>query len=230
MFNDKIISVLIPCLNEESGLGKVLEEIPDFIDEVIVIDNGSEDNTTQIAKKYNTKLLNEDIRGYGSAILRGLKDAIGEIIVIVDGDGSYPVAMVSEICEYMEKGNFDFVSGRRFPLYTPKVMAFINKISNYFISSLTRILFRINIVDSLSGMVLFKKAILKDIKIENKGMGFSQELKIKAWRHPRIKCSEIRIHYYPRLGKVKFDKMRDSAKILYDLAILWIRAFLKNSE
>ena len=116
---------------------------------------------------------------------------------------------------------FDFVSGCRFPLVNSKAMLFLNKLSNYFISWLIRFIFKVKVIDSQSGMMVFRKDILKKIKVQNKGMGLSQEFKIKAWLNPNIKCSELHISYYPRLGRVKFNKIRDGIKNLYDVLILW---------
>lgn len=223
MLNNSRFSIIIPCYNEEKGLETILESMPDFIDEVIVVDNGCDDNSVQVAQSYNAKVLTEKTRGYGRAILRGLSYASGDILVTIDGDGSYPVKILKEICTYMEKDGFDFISGCRFPLVDFKAMPFINIFSNYFVSWLVRFLFKINLRDSQSGMMLFKKNLLNEIEVNNKGMGFSQEIKIKSWLNSQIKCSEFRIPYSLRLGKAKFNKIRDGMKNLYDVLILWAK-------
>lgn len=229
MLNNFKFSIIIPCYNEEKGLRAILRSIPSIIDEVIVVDNGSKDNTIQLAKSYKAKVVIENVRGYGRALQSGLSQ-IGnsDIIGIIDGDGSYHIECFLKMYKYMEDSNFDFVSGCRLPLTNLKAMPFINILSNYFISWLTRFLFKINIIDSQSGMMIFKKDILKRIKIYNTGMGFSQEIKVKSWLNRQIKCSEFKINYYPRIGKAKFNKLKDSINNLYDILILWIR--IKNEK
>lgn len=217
------ISVLIPCYNEEAGLMHVLGMMPDFVDEVVVIDNGSNDNSLQVARSYNVKSFVEKKRGYGSALLKGLQHVTGQIIAIIDGDGSYPVIMLEPLCYYMDRGNLDFVSGCRFPLSDRGAMPLINRVCNSVISILVRNLFAIAIVDSQSGMMVFKRDVLDKIEINNCGMGLSQEIKIKCWLNQSLKCGEYHISYFPRIGKVKFKKMRDGVKNLCDLLILWIK-------
>lgn len=219
----KSVSVIIPCLNEEEGLEILFPTIPDFVHEVILVDNGSSDRTASIAKQYNARVIAEPEKGYGRAILRGLQNATGTIIVIVDGDSSYRLEKLEELCLYMEQENIDFLSGCRFPLHKQGIMPLLNFFANYVISLLGRLLFRIRLFDLQSGMMIFKRDILKKIKVEHGQMGFSQELKIKAWIHSEINCSEFHIDYYPRRGKIKFRKLHDALNNLLSFFYLWLR-------
>lgn len=203
------------------GLDFVLKTLPAYIDEVIVVDNGSTDSSREIAKKYNVKLLTEETKGYGKALLKGLRYVTGDTVAVIDGDGSYSVGSLREIYDFMEKGNFDFINGCRFPLYNYKVMPLTNRWGNYFISWLIRKIFKINIKDSQSGWMVFKRSILDSICIYNTGMGFSQEIKIKSWLGNK-KCAEVHIPYNTRIGRVKFKKISDGLKNLYSVFRLWI--------
>jgi len=223
MINNYKVSILLPCYNEEAGLKNTLGSVPPFVDEVIVIDNGSSDNTAQIARSYNARVLVENQKGYGRALLEGLKHATGQLIVIMDADDSYPVSTLEQICVYMGKDKLDFVSGCRFPLTNSKAMPFINIIGNYFISCLIRSLFKIKLRDSQSGMMVLKKNIFSRIEVSNCGMGFSQEIKIKAWSDPGINCGECHIPYFPRVGKVKFNKIKDGTNNLCGVLALWVK-------
>ena len=110
MYVDHKITVVIPCLNEEEGIRMVLERIPRFVDEVIVVDNGSTDATAEIAAGLGARVIREEVRGYGRAYKTGLLHAQGDIIVTLDGDHSYPVDSLSYLIEALIGADVGFVS------------------------------------------------------------------------------------------------------------------------
>lgn len=221
MYNCKTISVVIPCFNESCGLDMMLKNKPSFIDEVIVVDNNSRDDTVNVAKKYNATIVQEKRVGYGRACLAGLLKARGDIIAILDGDNSYPVAEIEKLLLDMENQPCDFISGNRYPLTDSNAQPIINQFANQAISLFIMKIFKINLKDSQSGMMVFKRSLLDKISLDNTGMGFSQEIKIKAFTRADICCKEVYIHYGERIGKVKFRKIIDSARNLYSLLCLW---------
>src|SRR6202020_2572521 len=75
MYKEQSITVIIPCLNEEQGIEGVMKRMPSFVDEVIVVDNGSTDRTAEVAKGYGAKVIQEDARGYGRAYKTGFAAA-----------------------------------------------------------------------------------------------------------------------------------------------------------
>src|ERR671925_1186424 len=91
------VSVVLPCLNEERAVGKVVDDAWEGIEsvggdgEVIVVDNGSTDRSREIAEEHGARVVREPRRGYGSAYLRGLAEARGDYLVMVDADGTYPI-------------------------------------------------------------------------------------------------------------------------------------------
>ena len=78
MYKEQKITVIIPCLNEEQGIERVLTRMPAFVDEVIVVDNGSTDRTSDVARGFGAKVVREDVRGYGRAYKTGFGQATGE--------------------------------------------------------------------------------------------------------------------------------------------------------
>jgi len=94
MYKGKRITVVIPCLNEEEGVQRVLGALPSFVDEIIVVDNGSTDGTAAVARKLGAIVISELSRGYGRAYKTGFSRATGDIIVTLDGDHSYPAPVV----------------------------------------------------------------------------------------------------------------------------------------
>lgn len=221
MYQSKTISLLIPCYNEEKGLNKLLQNKPPFIDEIIVIDNASTDATAEIAARYGALVVFEPKRGYGQAYLAGLPKVTGDIIVTLDGDGTYPMSEIEKLLSLIENEHCDFVTGRRYPLTDKNIQPFINRCANWFISMLIRILFHIKLMDSQSGMMAFKRHILNKIKIQDTGMGFSQEIKIKAFTNKDIQCREVWISYRLRTGEVKFKSLKDGMHNLYSAIHLW---------
>ena len=86
MYKGQSITVIIPCLNEEQGIEKMLRAMPDFVDEVIVVDNNSTDRTSEVAASLGAKVIREEVRGYGRAYKRGFADATSDIIITLDGE------------------------------------------------------------------------------------------------------------------------------------------------
>jgi len=209
MFQNNKIILVLPCYNEEKGLLEIFNKKPALIDEVIVVDNNSTDGTADIARRFGAKVLFIKEKGYGLACRNGIsRQSPDGIIVMMDGDNSYPVSEIEKLLNFMEKNNYDFLSGCRFPLTDKKAMPLIKRLSNGFISHLIRILFSIKLIDSQSGMLVFKGRLLKEILSFNPGMGFSQEIKIK---------------YSVRSGEVKFRSLQDGIKVLCDLFIFRIK-------
>jgi glycosyltransferase involved in cell wall biosynthesis len=209
MYKGQSITAIIPCLNEEQGIEKVLRAMPEFVDEVIVVDNNSTDRTSEVAASLGAKVIREEVRGYGRAYKRGFAAATSDIIITLDGDHSYPVDALSYLIEALLHLEVDFLNASRFPVRDAHAMSFKNKFGNLMLSLVMSILFFRWVRDSQSGMWVFRRAILKDMKLESDGMAFSEELKIEALRQPRIRFGEISIQYSSRLGETKLNAWRD---------------------
>ncbi|MDE2925282.1 MAG: glycosyltransferase family 2 protein [Acidobacteriota bacterium] len=209
MYADHKITVVIPCLNEEEGIRMVLERIPRFVDEVIVVDNGSTDATAEIAAGLGARVIREDVRGYGRAYKTGLLHAQGDIIVTLDGDHSYPVDSLSYLIEALMGADVGFVSASRFPVQNPKAMSWTSFVGNKCLSVVLSVLFLRRVRDSQSGMWIFYREALENMNLVSDGMAFSEEIKIEAMRHPRIGFKEIPINYSNRAGEVKLRPWRD---------------------
>ena len=216
-YANKKISVVIPCLNEEKGLNHIFKLMPLLVDETIVVDNGSTDNSMEVARNYNARIFSEGTRGYGASILRGLREVTGDIVIILDGDATYPVKEIENLCRFLETGPYDFVIGCRFPLVDNSVMPLINKFSNYFMSWLTEIIYKVRIKDTQTGFMVFRKDVMDRLSLISKGMEFTQEIKIKAWMDRGMRCAEMHIPYGMRIGKSKYRRIKDGFKTVSDL-------------
>lgn len=218
MYKGQSITVIIPCLNEEQGIEKVLRAMPDFVDEVIVVDNNSTDRTSEVAASLGAKVIREEVRGYGRSYKRGFADATGDVIVTLDGDHSYPVDALSYLLEAFLHLEVDFLNASRFPVRDHHAMSFKHKLGNLVLSLAMSMLFFRWVRDSQSGMWVLRRSILKHMKLESDGMAFSEEIKIEALRDARIRFGEISIQYSSRLGEIKLSPWRDGMQNLAFLA------------
>lgn len=224
MYKERSITVIIPCLDEEKGLAQILSLMPPFVDQVIVVDNGSTDATATVAQQFGARVIREDVRGYGRAYRRGFEHATGDVIVTLDGDHSYPVDALSYLLEAFLHLNCDFLNASRFPVQDRRAMSFKHRFGNLVLSLVMSLLFFRWVRDSQSGMWVFARRILPLMKLESDGMSFSEEIKIEALRNGRIRFREIIINYSTRLGEKKLRPWRDGWD---NLAFLFKKRFLR---
>lgn len=222
MYKSNSITVIIPCLNEEQGIERVLRRMPDFVDQVIVVDNGSTDRTSDVAQSFGAMVIREPVRGYGRSYKKGFSCATSDLIVTLDGDHSYPPDAISYLIEAFLHLEVDFLNASRFPVRDRHAMSFKHKFGNWILSLAMSVLFFRWVRDSQSGMWVLRRSILKDMVLESDGMAFSEEIKIEALRNARIRFTELSIMYSSRLGEIKLNPWRDG---LYNLTFLLKKRF-----
>lgn len=222
MYKSQRITVITPCLNEEQGIEQVLRRMPEFVDQVIVVDNGSTDRTADVAKSFGAEVIREPVRGYGRAYKRGFAAATGDIIITLDGDHSYPSDAISYLLEAMLHLDADFLNASRFPVRDRQSMSLKHRFGNWVLSLAMSVLYFRWVRDSQSGMWVFRRSILKEMRLESDGMAFSEEIKIEALKSARIRFEEISILYSSRLGEIKLNPWRDG---FYNLFFLMKKRF-----
>lgn len=223
MYNGLTVSVVIPCFNEEEGVAHVLRGMPDYVDEVIVVDNNSTDGTAEVARELGAIVIHEARKGYGSAYQAGLPAATGDIVATVDGDGTYPSTMIAPLIDALLAGGLDFISASRFPLQDPRAMRRRNWLGNMVLTWTTRVLYWRWIADSQSGMWVFRRSALRWIRPRENGMAFSEEIKLEAIRAPQVRFGERPIAYYERIGETKLFTWQDGFKNLWFLFVYRFR-------
>src|SRR6058998_2488321 len=169
MYKSLRITAVIPCLNEEIGISEMLREVPAFVDEVIVVDNGSTDRTAVIARDMGAHVISELHRGYGKAYKSGFSRATGDIIVTLDGDYSYPVDALSYLLEAFLHCRVGFLSASRFPMLNRDSMSTKHRIGNFVLSATMSVLFFRWVSDSQSGMWVFHRSALGKMKLRSDG-------------------------------------------------------------
>ena len=209
MYKSQKITVIIPCLNEEQGIELVLRRMPDFVDEVIVVDNGSTDRSSEVARSFGAKVIRETVRGYGRAYKSGFASASGDIIVTLDGDHSHPPDAISYLLEAFLHLDVEFLSASRFPVRDRQSMSLKHKVGNIILSLAMSALYFRWVRDSQSGMWVFRRSMLNGMNLESDGMAFSEEIKIEALKSDRVRFAELSILYTSRTGEIKLNPWRD---------------------
>lgn len=212
------LSIILPCLNEEKAIGFCLDEIKQVIREnnlnaeIIVVDNGSTDNSRNIVKEKGADLVYEQKKGYGAAYLKGFESARGRYIFMADADASYDFKEIPRFLEYL-KQNHDFVIGNRFNEKIEKgAMTWTHKyIGNPVLSGILRLFFRTKINDSHCGMRAINKRALDKLDVQTTGMEFASEMIVKAVKN-KLSIKEVPIKYHRRKGDSKLSSFSDGWK------------------
>ena len=208
------ISVLIPALNEQIGIKRTISALPikKLADqghelEVIVIDGISTDKTAEVAREMGAKVILEERKGYGRAYKTGFRAAKGDVIVTLDGDGTYPAELIGDYVQLLNEEKLDFITVKRFSKMENGTMLFSHQIGNRILSFAMRVLYSVKVKDSQSGMWIMSKRFIDKINLVSDDFSFSEEIKIIAFKF--FKAIELDGQYYTRVGKQKLVTFED---------------------
>jgi len=226
------ISLIIPALNEAVCLANLLSEIPrETIDQLIVVDNGSSDDTAEVASVGGAQVVTESRRGYGFACAAGVAASQGEILVFMDGDGSFVPAELVNLVEAIVIGNADLVLGSRFSIQAPLAMPSHQRIGNRLFVWLLRQQFKLPITD-LGPYRAIRRDRLLALDMQERTFGWPLEMIIKSARLD-YSITELPVTYRPRFaGQSKVGgTWRGSFLAAYRFLSVWMRyAMGKNHE
>jgi hypothetical protein len=202
-------SVVIPTLNEADSIGQVLDQLPKGLLEVVVVDGNSKDTTQEIARSKGARVVVEPRKGYGRAYKTGFKEARGDFIATLDGDLTYPAERIGELVETLDQEGLDFITCDRLSKLSKDAMSGKHRFGNFVLSVTARVLFRVPVKDSQSGMWVFRREVLKDLTMTSDGMPFSEEIKVEAFRARPGRCREVPIEYRVRVGEAVLSSWSD---------------------
>lgn len=221
----KVVKVIIPAFNEQNGVGNVVNDIPkDIVDEVVVVNNASTDETEIVAKKAGATVMREPVKGYGRACLRGI-DYISklepkpDIIVFIDADYSdYPEEMTTLIKPIIEE-DADLVigsralGGREKGSMTPQQV-----FGNWLATSLLKVFYGVKFTD-LGPFRAIKYNKLIELDMRDKTYGWTVEMQLKAAKKG-LACTEVPVNYRKRIG---FSKISGTVKgtLMAGYKIIW---------
>lgn len=204
---DRIKTTLIsPCLNEEKAIARFIKSAKPYVDEIIIVDNGSTDKSKQIAEGLGVIVLDEQNRGYGNAYKTGLKYAKGDKVIMMDCDWSYDPRDIPKFIKELD--TYDFVLGNRFAHPDKRSMPILNQFGNGVLRKVLKYK-GLDFQEVCTGMVGIKKDCLPDLFCE--GMEFSSEFLLKT---KDLNSKEIPIRFHRRIGKPKLRRFRDGYRHL----------------
>jgi len=227
--NNTPVAVIIPALNEEESIGSVITAIPKWVDDVVVVDNGSTDRTAQVARVCSATVVSEKRRGYGAACIAGI-NALSDpkVVVFMDGDFSdYPEEMPL-LVDPIIQGKADMVIGvrvshlRESGSLTPQ-----QRLGNWLACVLIRLFWKVRYTD-LGPFRAITFSALQGLGMNDLGYGWTVEMQIKAAR-ARLRVTEVPVRYRRRIGKSKISgtlkgTISAGATILYTIFISFVRA------
>ena len=224
MHHNPKISIIIPALNEEESIGRVLNDIPgEIVEEVIVVDNGSSDNTVTVSKGLGVNVILEPLKGYGAACLRGISilKQDTDIVVFLDADYSdYPQDLHTVVKPIIDD-DAEMVIGSRMlgvrekGALLPQAI-FGNKLATFLI----RLFWGFKYTD-LGPFRAIKYRDLIALNMIDKNFGWTVEMQIKALKKG-LRIAEVPVRYRKRIGKSKITgtfsgTVRAGVKIIYTI-------------
>jgi glycosyltransferase involved in cell wall biosynthesis len=218
-----LVSVIIPVFNEEVTVGDIVTRTKSTLEqmrvsyEVLVVDDGSEDNSASIAEQRKATVLRTPHQGKGFALRSGFRKAKGELVVTLDADGSHQPEEIPVVLQHLTQDRADFVVGSRFvnseanKTKIPK----INRAGNKLFNGITGYLTGVKISDSQSGFRVIRASLIKRMRLSSHGYEVESEMLVKALRMG-ARVTETPISFDQRtVGRSKLDPIRDGVRIFY---------------
>lgn len=222
----KRITVLIPCYNEETGIGLVIDQVPvanlqqqGFTTTIVVIDNNSQDRTAELARARGVIVIEESIQGKGNALITGLRYACdsSDYIVILDGDNTYKANEIQRLIEPLESGFCDVIAGSRIGGKTVRgSLEYSHRFINWVFAFFVRQFYNANVTDVLTGFIAIRSETAKALIPNLQSTNFAIEMEmITKLRRLGFEVYSVPITYDRRMGTSKLHSFSDGMKILF---------------
>ena len=209
------LSVVLPTLNEEQGVGDCIRKIRRTVDRLgvsaeIVVSDSSTDRTPEIAREMGARVVEPDRRGYGCAYRYAFERARGEYVAMGDADGTYDFEELPKLFELVESGRADVAMGSRLdgeilPGSMPKLHQYVG---NPLLTAFLNVFYGAGVSDAHSGFRVFRRDVLSALDLQSNGMEFASEMIMKA-AEAGFRIEEVPITYHERVGEATLDSFRD---------------------
>ena len=211
--------MVLPALNEEEAIGKVLDEIPveeleakGYQTEIIVVDNGSTDKTAEIAAAQGARVISEPNRGKGLAIRTGFGAVSGDFVFMLDSDFTYPAGYITQMVDLLESG-YDVVLGSRLNgAVEHGAMKRLNLIGNHLLAFLANLLYGTRVSDLCTGLWGFKIEVLRSLNLDAVGFELEANMLIEVAKR-KYRVGEIPIQYRKRATASKLGSIKSGWRI-----------------
>lgn len=228
------IRVIIPAFNEENAVGKVIQEIPSIVKEIIVVNNNSNDKTKIVAKENGATVLDEPIQGYGRACLKGIDYVKNlnnptDIIVFLDADYSdYPAELTNVIQPILEEKKDLVIGSRKTGKRAKKSMTPQQVFGNWLATFLIKWLYKVEFTD-LGPFRAIKWDKLMELNMQDKTYGWTVEMQVKAAKQKML-IAEVPVNYKERIGQSKVSgTVKGTILAGYKIITTIFKEYLKKS-
>jgi glycosyltransferase involved in cell wall biosynthesis len=225
----KKITVVIPCYNEAEGIAAVIKGFPrtllrkhGFSLEVLVVDNNSTDHTADVARAAGARVLHEPKQGKGNAIRTAFYNVSDDTdyVVMCDGDDTYKASEILRLIELLDSGFAEVVVGSRMGgKMREGSMKGFNRLGNWTFSFLVRMIYKVNVTDTLTGYFGWKREVIVQLRQHLQSAGFAIEMEmITKMARLGYQIYSVPISYEPRLGESSLRPVHDGVRILREFA------------
>ncbi len=209
-------TLVVPAYNEEEALPKTFDEYLTYVDEIVIVNDGSRDNTDRIARDYAAKnskiryIQHEVNRGKPGALKTGVKHATGDILIFTDADCTYPAKYIPEFVNKINNGA-DMVLGAR--VFNNTNIPRLNWVGNKIFSLLITYFCYMKILDAQTGYRAMRRSIFYELDVEAKNLEYETKMTMRAAKLG-YNIAEVPIEYRKRVGKSKLNPFRDGFHML----------------
>ncbi|HKG31285.1 MAG TPA: glycosyltransferase family 2 protein [Nitrososphaeraceae archaeon] len=208
-----LLTIVIPTLNEQEAIGKVLDELFSIgLTNILVVDGYSSDGTLETAKKYPILVVSQHGKGKTGALKTAFENVKTPFMIVMDGDFTYDPSCIDRFLEHMQ--SYDQIMGVR-NVDDKNNMSVLHKLGNKIITKTFNALMGTSLSDVCSGMYALRTEVAKDMDLSSTGFGVEAEIAAQSASSGRI--TEVPINYRQRIGKQKLSTWKHGSKILYTI-------------